>query len=53
MLILGRFGGKTLWGTMFLLGLGAAFIMARLEEPRHAAEIAAVPAPTTAHSAEP
>jgi MFS family permease len=53
MLILGRFGGKTLWGTMFLLGLGAAFIMARLEQPEHAAEIAAVPAPTTAHSAEP
>ncbi len=53
MLILGRFGGKTLWGTMFLLGLGAAFIMARLEQPEHAAEITAVPAPTTAHSAEP
>jgi predicted MFS family arabinose efflux permease len=53
MLILARFGGKTLWGTMFLLGLGAAFIMARLEQPEHAVEIAAVPAPTTTHSAEP
>jgi len=53
MLILGRFGGKTLWGTMFLLGLGAAFIMARLEQPKHAPETPAIPAPTTAQSAEP
>jgi MFS family permease len=53
MLILGRFGGKALWGTMFLLGVGAALIMARLDEPEHAAEISAVPTPTTAHSAEP
>jgi MFS family permease len=53
MLILGRFGGKALWGTMFLLGVGAALIMARLDEPQHAAEISAVPLPTTAHSAEP
>jgi hypothetical protein len=53
MLILGRFGANALWGTMFLLGLGAALIMARLEQPKHVAETAAVPAPTTAHSAEP
>ena len=53
MLILGRFGGKALWGTMLLLGVGAALLMARLEEPEHAKEIAAVPLPTTAHSAEP
>jgi MFS family permease len=53
MLILGRFGGKALWGTMFLLGAGAALIMARLDEPEHATEISAVPLPTTAHSAEP
>jgi MFS family permease len=53
MLLLGRFGGKALWGTMFLLGLGATFLMARLAEPEHATEMSAVPLPTTAHSAEP
>lgn len=53
MLLLARFGGGVLWGTMFLLGAGAALIMARLDEPQHAAGISAVPLPTTAHSAEP
>ena len=53
MLILSRFGGKALWGTMFLLGAGAALIMARLDEPEHAAEASAVPLPTSGHSAEP
>jgi MFS family permease len=53
MLILGRFGGKALWGTMFLLGSGAALIMARLDEPKHAAETSAVPTPTAAQSAQP
>jgi len=53
MLILGRFGGKALWGTMFLLGVGAALIMARLDEPQHAAETSAVPTPTAAQSAQP
>jgi MFS family permease len=53
MLILARFGAKALWALMFLIGAGAALIMSRLEQPEHAAEVAAVPAPTTAHSAEP
>ncbi len=53
MLLLGRFGGKALWGAMFLLGVGASFLMGRLVEPEHAAEIGTVPLPTTAHSAEP
>ena len=43
MLILARFGGGVLWGTMFLLGAGAALIMARLDEPRHATDVSAVP----------
>jgi hypothetical protein len=38
---------------MFLLGAGAALIMARLDEPEHAAEVSAVPLPTSGHSAEP
>src|SRR5437870_7509950 len=53
MLILARFGGKALWGTMFLLGTGAAVIMSRLEHPGHAADAPAVPVPTAATSAEP
>jgi MFS family permease len=53
MLILAHFGGKALWAAMFLLGAGAAVIMSRLEQPQHVAEVAAVPAPTTTHSAEP
>jgi MFS family permease len=53
MLILARFGAKARWAAMFVLGAGAALIMSRLEQPDHAAEIAAVPAPKTAHSAEP
>jgi hypothetical protein len=43
MLILDRFGGGALWGTMFALGAGAALIMARLDEPRHATDVSAVP----------
>jgi MFS family permease len=53
MLIFGRFGGNALWGTMFLLGAAAALIMARLDEPEHAAETSAVPTPTAAQSAQP
>ena len=43
MLLLARYGGGVLWGTMFLLGAGAALIMARLDEPRHATDVSAVP----------
>jgi MFS family permease len=43
MLILARFGGSVLWGTMFVLGAGAALIMARLEEPRHVSDASVVP----------
>jgi predicted MFS family arabinose efflux permease len=53
MLILGRFGGKALWGTMLLLGAGAALIMARLDDPERASETSAVPTPTAAQSAQP
>ncbi len=53
MLILARFGGTVLWAAMFVLGAGAALIMSRLEEPRHAADSPAVPAPTAIPSAEP
>jgi MFS family permease len=53
MLVLARFGGKILWTAMFLLGAGAAAIMSRLDEPGHAPEAPAVPAPTAATSAEP
>jgi MFS family permease len=53
MLILERFGGKVLWGTMFILGAGAALIMTRLDEPKHAPEAPAVPTPTAAQSAAP
>jgi predicted MFS family arabinose efflux permease len=53
MLVLDRFGGKTLWMGAFLLGLGAALLMSRLEEPRHAAETPVVPSPTAAPSTEP
>ncbi len=53
MLVLDRFGAKTLWTASFLLGLGAALLMSRLEEPAHAAETPAVPAPTAAPSTEP
>lgn len=53
MLILARFGGTVLWAAMFVLGAGAAVIMSRLEEPRHASDTPAVPAPTPIPSAEP
>jgi predicted MFS family arabinose efflux permease len=53
MLVLDRFGAKTLWTASFLLGLGAALLMSRLEEPAHAAETPAVPMPTAAPSTEP
>ncbi len=53
MLILARFGGTALWAAMFVLGAGAAVIMSRLEEPRHAANSPAVQAPTAVPSAEP
>lgn len=53
MLLLARFGGKVLWAATLLLGLGAAAIMSRLEEPDHAPETPAVPVPTAATSAEP
>ncbi len=53
MLVLDRFGAKTLWTASFLLGLGAALLMSRLEEPAHAAETPAVPVPTAAPSTEP
>jgi predicted MFS family arabinose efflux permease len=43
MLILDRFGAGALWGTMFAFGAGAALIMARLDEPRHATDVSAVP----------
>jgi predicted MFS family arabinose efflux permease len=51
MLVLDRFGAKTLWLVTFLLGLGATLIMARLEEPRHRTD--AVPVPTAAPTVEP
>jgi MFS family permease len=53
MLILARFGARTLWLGTFALGLAATGIMSRLEEPRHAAEAPALPVPTAAPSTEP
>jgi MFS family permease len=53
MLVLDRFGGKSLWMACFLLGLGAALLMSRLEEPAHAAGTPALPVPTAAPSTEP
>jgi len=53
MLVLARYGGNVLWALMFVLGAGAAVLMSRLDQPRHAAEGPAVPVPTTAPSAEP
>ncbi len=53
MLILARFGGTVLWAAMFLLGAGAALIMSRLEEPHHAPDSPAMPAPSVIPSAEP
>jgi predicted MFS family arabinose efflux permease len=53
MLVLDRFGPKALWLATFALGVGAAMLMSRLAEPRHAAEAPAIPVPTAAPSTEP
>jgi predicted MFS family arabinose efflux permease len=53
MLVLDRYGPKVLWLSTFALGLGAAMLMSRLAEPRHAAEGPGLPIPTAAPSVEP
>lgn len=53
MLVLDRFGPTALWLSTFALGVGAALLMSRLEEPRHAAEGLVLPSPTAAPSTEP
>jgi predicted MFS family arabinose efflux permease len=53
MLVLDRYGPTALWLSTFALGLGAAVLMSRLVEPRHAAEAPAIPVPTAAPSVEP
>jgi len=50
--VLGRFGGRTLWGATFLLGLVSAAMLARLKEPERALTVSAVPGPTTAATPE-
>jgi predicted MFS family arabinose efflux permease len=46
--VLGRFGGRVLWGTTFLLGLVSAAMLSRLKEPERALMASAVPGPTAA-----
>ena len=53
MLVLDRFGAKTLWLSTFGLGLGAAMLMSRLAEPHHVTDAPALPIPTAAPSVEP
>ncbi|HKF45248.1 MAG TPA: MFS transporter [Thermoanaerobaculia bacterium] len=53
MLVLDRFGPKTLWLSTFGLGLGAALLMSRLGEPAHVSAPSALPSPTAAPSVEP
>jgi MFS family permease len=53
MLVLDRFGAKTLWFSTFGLGLGAALLMSRLAEPHHVTDAPALPIPTAAPSVEP
>ena len=53
LLVLARFGAKVLWSATFLVGLVAAAMIARIEEPAHRQAVASVPQPTTLGSAEP
>lgn len=46
--VLGHFGGRTLWGATFLLGLLSAAMLSRLKEPERVLTVSAVPSPTTA-----
>ena len=45
--VLGRFGGRTLWGATFLLGLISAAMLSRLKEPERAFAVSAVPGGAT------
>jgi len=46
--VLGRFGGRVLWGSTFLLGLLSAAMLSRLKEPERASTVSAAAAPSTA-----
>ena len=46
--VLGQYGGRTLWGTMFLLGLVSAAMLSRLKEPERALAVPVVSGPATA-----
>jgi predicted MFS family arabinose efflux permease len=46
--VLGRFGGRVLWGSTFLLGLISAAMLSRLKEPERVLTVSAAPAPSTA-----
>ncbi len=51
--LLAHQGGRVLWPAAFFVGLAAALLISRLEEPVHVAARVAVPRPTTAPSTEP